>query len=542
MRTTAKESLLSTQKSNFLVYCIFFLAASGGLLFGYVIGVTSNVVTTQTAADPGGVLCSTTDHLTYDCLDLSNTMRGFLNSISILGALVGTLLCFGFSEVWGRRRQLMLGMIFYTAGALLSYFLPLRLLYLGQLIYGAGAGFSMHAAPSYIAETAPSSIRGKLVSAKEAVIVVGITAGAGIGDVFLTVHSGWRYMLLCPIIFAVPTLIALTLVPSSPRWVYNRTKDQQQTRAVLQRLRSGYGEDEIEEELESIVEVLEQNQNQQQQARNTPETGLLDDQRNMSTKSSFFDVFQHRYRQALFIGCGIVFLQQVTGQPSVLYYATNIFKAAGYGSQSATQTVLISAAKLLFTLVTVSQVDKYGRKALLYIGISMMALSLLMIGIAFTQQVCLVPDVSVNACNTDDLTLPSNWGFVTLISLIVYVGGYQVGFGPIAWLMISEIFPLSVRGAAMSLAVVTNFATNLLVSFFFKDILDGLGSAITFWMYGVWCIVSLIFVRSAVVETKGLSLEEIEDKLVGNYTKLRPRPAKLADMSLKRSSLNSVHV
>jgi len=237
-------------------------------------------------------------------------------------------------------------------------------------------------------------------------------------------------------------------------------------------------------------------------------------------RNSWTAVLDRKYAWALTIGCGLVLFQQITGQPSVLYYATNIFKSAGFGGSAALQSVLVSVSKLIFTLLTVWRVDRYGRKALLYVGIIMMTVSLALIGLAFYQQTCMV-DLPVRDCPSDQLVLPDPWGIVTLSSLMVYVGGYQVGFGPIAWLMISEIFPLNVRGAALSIAAVTNFGSNLLVAFFFQGIMNALGSAATFWLYCGLCVVSLVFVKMVVIETKGLSLEEIERLLI----KKAPVPA-----------------
>merc|ERR1711988_529424 len=152
-----------------------------------------------------------------------------------------------------------------------------------------------------------------------------------------------------------------------------------------------------------------------------------------------------RYPRPLLIGCGIVFLQQVTGQPSVLYFATNIFKSAGFGSSAALSSVGIGFVKLVATLFTVWRVDQYGRRLLLFVGIGMMAFALCVLGVAFTFQECKTGQ-SISSCSQSDITLPTSWSGVTVAALMLYVSGYQVGFGPIAWLLISEVFPLKVRG------------------------------------------------------------------------------------------------
>merc|ERR1712216_941758 len=163
-----------------------------------------------------------------------------------------------------------------------------------------------------------------------------------------------------------------------------------------------------------------------------------------------------KYPRPLIIGCGIVFLQQVTGQPSVLYFATNIFKSAGFGNSAARSSTGLGAVKLLATLFTVWRVDQYGRRFLLFLGIGMMATALGVLGVAFIFQECSTGQ-SIATCSQNDITLPGSWGIATVLALMLYVSGYQVGFGPIAWLLISEVFPLKVRGAALSLAAVINF-------------------------------------------------------------------------------------
>merc|ERR1711966_241735 len=169
-------------------------------------------------------------------------------------------------------------------------------------------------------------------------------------------------------------------------------------------------------------------------------------------------------------------------------------------------------------------VDNFGRRPLLLVGISMMFVGLLLLGVGFRLRECAdslytvdtcwkscTPPFNVVGC-TDNVVLPGAWGWVCLISFMLVVAGYQLGFGPIAWLLISEIFPLQYRGSAMSVAATTNFVSNIAVTFTFTMILDALGY-IAFWLYGALCLVSLVFVITIVPETKGLTLEQIEQKL-----------------------------
>merc|ERR1712217_428487 len=220
-----------------------------------------------------------------------------------------------------------------------------------------------------------------------------------------------------------------------------------------------------------------------------------------------------RYPKPLVIGCGLVFLQQVTGQPSVLCFATNIFKSAGFGETAALSSVGVGLVKLLATLFTVWRVDHYGRRFLLFVGISMMTVALALIGVAFMFRECQSPGVALANCSDSDVGLPKPWAYATVGGLMVYVSGYQVGFGPIAWLLIAEVFPLQARGAALSIAAVVNFGSNIGMTLTTKVLQNALTPAGVFFGYLVFCVVSLAFVKFVVPETKGKTLEQIERQL-----------------------------
>ena len=288
-----------------------------------------------------------------------------------------------------------------------------------------------------------------------------------------------------------------------------------------------------ESELDAIRDVADK------AAENTAESSFADDYRRLTAPSVW---------PALVAGVGLVFFQQVTGRPSVLYYADSIFEDVG---MSTFASILVSVFKLIATLFATFTVDKHGRKLLLFIGCGLMLVALFALGTAF-----LFPYMSDSDCNaytsedtcssycswdystcgdscTDagyddaDCTCCSASGITTqkgiiLTALFVYIGGYQVGFGPISWLLISEIFPLEVRGKAVSLAVVTNFFWNTVMTFFFAVEIDYIGTAATFYIYAVVLIGAIYFIYHRVPETKGLSLEQIEEfflrssKVAGN--------------------------
>jgi len=233
-----------------------------------------------------------------------------------------------------------------------------------------------------------------------------------------------------------------------------------------------------------------------------------------------------KYPRSLLIGCGLVLLQQVTGQPSVLYEATPIFVSAGFSDAAALSSTGVGFVKLVATLFTVWRVDQYGRVFLLKVGTSMMLASLLVVAIGFCFRECTVPDISISDCPQDSVRLPSSCSYLVVAALMAYVSGYQVGFGPISWLMISEVFPLKVRGPAMSIACLLNFGSNILVTLTLNALLEALTPPGVFFLYAALTVVALGFIATVVPETKGKTLEEIE-------VMLAPKRSEAADGALQ---------
>lgn len=499
------------------VYIAFVFIASGGLLFGFIIGVNSNIVT------PGQFVCqkgssnnkgSWTSVGYNQCYELDAVGLGIFSSLNLIGATLSSLFCFRYADVLGRKLEVQIGAFFYLLGATAAAASPVQWgVCVGLTLYGIGIGFAMHAAPVYIAEISPADVRGTLVSAKEAVVVLGIFFGFFFGFVFTGIEVyGWRFSVLVSAAFSFIMFIGITFIPQSPRFLVLKAIRSgsrgllgaaegplDEARQALKFFRSAESIEEIEEEFQAMYNDALQSVGTQ--------------------KASTLDTF--RYPRPLLIGCGIVFLQQVTGQPSVLYFATNIFKSAGFGSTAALSSVGVGLVKLLATLLTVWRVDQYGRRLLLFVGISMMAISLAVLGVAFLFQQCNTPEVSLKDCAESDKGLPQAWAGATIVALMLYVSGYQVGFGPIAWLLISEVFPLNVRGAALSVAAVVNFVSNISMTLTQQVLQDALTPAGVFFGYLALAVVSILFVAGVVPETKGKTLEEIENELTGGKVATR---------------------
>eukprot|EP00250_Pteridium_aquilinum_P034510 c7681_g2_i1 orf=130-1323(+) len=363
----------------------FLFPALGGSLYGYDIGATSGASLSIESASLSGT----------DWYDLSSVQAGLVESGSLYGALVGSVLAFTVADFLGRRRELIAAAAFYILGAIIQASAPsFALLVVGRLVYGFGIGMAMHGAPMYIAETCPGEIRGTLISMKEVFIVLGMLLGYLVGYLAVDTVGGWR------IVYGVAGPIALIMavgvwwLPPSPRWILlcaRKGKEamdvaEEKAAASIRRLRGkDVDEDVVSHQMQETLQSLQ----------------LVNEEVSLS------EIFKGTSLKALVIGCGLVLFQQITGQPSVLYYAASIFQSAGFSAASdATRvSVILGVFKVLMTLVAVWKVDKLGRRPLLIGGVSGLIFSLLLLALyyAFVQ--------SASA--------------LAVIGLLLYVGSYQ---------------------------------------------------------------------------------------------------------------------
>lgn len=455
----------------------FFFPAVGGLLFGYDIGATSGATVSIVSPEFSGT----------DWYNLSSLQTGLIVSGSLYGALLGSILAFNIADFLGRRKELILAAGLYILGAGITSFAPnLPVVVAGRLIFGLGIGLSMHAAPMYIAETSPSGIRGTLISLKEAFIVGGILLGYLVGNNQVEAIGGWRVMLGLSAPIAAIMGLGMYWLPPSPRF-------------LLLRAVQGKGEVKaLKQEAAGALQRLRGDSCSQQAATADVErqwTALQAGMEGESDNVSFRELFEGVNLKALLVGTGLVFFQQVTGQPSVLYYAAPILQTAGFSAAAdATQVaVILGLFKLLMTAVAVLNVDKLGRRPLLLGGVAGITVSLATLAayFAFLQ----------------------DYPYLAVGSLLLYVGCYQVSFGPISWLMVSEIFPLRTRGRALSVTTLVNFGANAVVTLAFAPLQELVGESGTFVIFGIVSLVALTFIFVSVPETKGLSLEQITAKL-----------------------------
>ncbi|HEX4113582.1 MAG TPA: sugar porter family MFS transporter [Stellaceae bacterium] len=432
------------------VYLATAISALGGMLFGYDIGVIS-----------GAILFIKKD------FSLSAGLEEIVVSAVLLGSLVGAIVGGILADRLGRRRLLIITAIVFALGAVGAALAPgTASLIAARIVAGAAIGIASFVAPLYISEIAPVEIRGRLVSINQVALTSGIVISYLI-DYAFAASQAWRWMFALAVIPAAAFGIGLLFIPDSPRWLVGRG-DVDRARAVLKRIRAP---NQVAAELKEIQHSATQQ------------------------KGHWSELLSPRLRPAMIVGVGLAIAQQITGINTVIYYAPTIFKFAGLSSASVAllASVGVGIVNVVLTLVAMQLIDRVGRRPLLLVSLAGMALSLLVLGLAFA-----LPQFS------------GSLGWIAIASLMVYVGSFAVGLGPVFWLMLSEIYPLRVRGRAMSVGTVANWGANLIVALSFLTLTQVLGKPATFGLYGIVSIGAWLFVFFLVPETKGKSLEQIE--------------------------------
>jgi sugar porter (SP) family MFS transporter len=431
-----------------------------------------------------------------DWYTLSSFQSGLVVSLSLAGALLGSGGALIYGDSLGRRKELLLASVLYTIGALSVSIAPsLPAVLTGRLIYGVGIGFAMHAAPAYIAETSPARVRGLLISLKEAFIVGGILAGYAIGYLFVEEVGGWRFMYGAGAPLAGVLAAGMAWLPESPRWLLlSGTGGTAAAARALERTKGKYADSvAVQAEIDEIEgAILASPTAQQLRAGGAAPLSAF-----ASGVESLSVVLRPQYRRPLMVGVSLMLFQQITGQPSVLYYAAKIFQDAGFASagEATGISVVLGFFKLLMTGIAVATVDSWGRRPLLLTGITGICGSLVVLG---ANQAGFLPIAETSGA------------WINVFALLAYVGAYQMSFGPISWLLVGEVFPLRVRGQAIALATLTNFASNFLVSLVLPTLQESYGPAAMYFVFAGIGVVALVTINNIVPETKGRSLEEIE--------------------------------
>jgi sugar porter (SP) family MFS transporter len=438
---------------NRFVLRLAIVAALGGFLFGYDTGVISGALPFIGRDIGGGEF----------------NEQAYVGSL-LIGAVVGAIVS-GFSaDAISRRRTKIISGCVYVIGALASAFAQSAPeLIAARLVLGLSVGTASFVSPMYISELAPKRIRGGVTSFNQLMVVSGIMAAYIVNWALKGAPDNWRWMLGLGALPGLALAIGMYFQPFSPRWLVEQGREEEALR-TLRRVRSD--DEEAEEELQEIKEAA-------------------------AEERGFRHVWRPDVRPLVAIGLVLAVAQQFIGVNTVIYYAPTILKFTGLSTSSAiTQALSVGITNVVFTIVAIVLLDRVGRRVLLIVGTTGCILSLAMLGVFFASS-----------------GLQSSASWVALVCLIVYIASFAVGLGPVFWLMISEIFPLSVRSPAMSLSTVGNWSSNFLVSSFFLTLVGAISREGTFWLYGGLGVLSLIFFVVRVPETKGRSLEQIEHEL-----------------------------
>ncbi len=367
----------------------------------------------------------------------------------------------------------------FTLGALVQALAPdTVVLVAGRLIVGAGVGVAGVAAPLYTAELAPTTLRGRFVSAYQLAITAGIFL-AYLVDGWLSKGDAWRWMLGASAVPGLLLFVVALAAPESPRWLMKMGR-RSEAAAQLRKIRPGV---DFKPRLDAIAVSLQKD----------------------AGRASWAEVFHREWRRPLLIGVGLAVFQQVTGINAIIYYADQIFASAGFVSQSSQTTVTtwaIGGVNVVATLIALVFIDRLGRRKLLLAGLLGMALSLTVVGIAFRF---------IDAAPAGTIaTGPSVAGIATLLALIAFIICFAFSMGPVVWTVINEIFPGHIRGRAVAVATAANWGSAFLVSQGFLSLIGVIGNSLTFWLFALFCGLGWIWIYRAVPETKGQSLEQIQ--------------------------------
>lgn len=459
--------MVKMKKQSNKAYLLFITlsAALGGFLFGYDTAVISGTI-----------------GLVKSQFGLSTAMEGWFVSSALLGCILGVAFAGELSDRYGRKRSLIFsGLMFSVSVVGCALSASNTELVVFRLVGGIGVGVASMLSPMYISEVSPARIRGRMVALYQFAITVGILSAYFANAVMLKLSGGlggldpsgiwnkllvtevWRGMFATELLPALLFFLIMFFVPSSPRWLVAKGR-QEEAGKILERI----NEREFAQlELRQIQESL---------------AGEV--------KGSWSTLFRKGIRLALFAGMGLAILSQFTGINAIIYYGPRIMEEAGLQlSDALGGQVIIGIVNVLATVLAILRIDQFGRKRLMQGGITGMFFSLLVVGILFLTG--------------------HTQGILLLIFILTFIASFAIGYGPVVWVLLSEIYPTRVRGRAMSLGTLTVWVGAGTVGQVVPWMLETLGPAMTFFIFALCCIPVPLILRK-VPETKGLSLEEIE--------------------------------
>lgn len=444
------------------LYIIAIMASLGGLLSGYDTGVIS-----------GALL------FINETWDLTDALQGFVVSAVLIGAVIGAATNGILADIFGRKKIIMATALIFILGSVMCAFAPnVIVLIISRVFVGLAVGIVNFVVPLYLSEISPKHLRGTLVSLYQWAITAGILFSYFINAMFAHAVYNWRWMLFTGVVPAAILFIGMCFMQDTPRWLVSKKEDET-ARKVFRKIEPDVDPDK---EIAEIKKTIFKNEEE----------------------SKF--VFKKYMIMPFVVGIGIMFAQICTGINTIIYYAPTIFKSAGFGSNITAiyATTGIGLVNFFMTVVAIYFTDRLGRKPLLYFGLTGITLSLFALGGSY--------------CFADVLGDAQKW--VAVGSLVTYIVFFAMSLGPVGWIIVSEVFPLKIRGISMSICTVSNFAFNFFVVASFPVLLNRLGGTWTFSLFGIVSILCIIFVYFFVPETKGISLEKIEENWVNG---VKPR-------------------
>ncbi len=451
------------------IWTVCLVATMGGLLFGYDWVVV------------GGAKPFYEEYFNLH----TPSQVAWATSCALVGCLIGSVISGMLSDKFGRKRLLILSGLLFTASAIgtamagtFSWFVAYRIL------GGIGIGLASNLSPMYIAELSPAKMRGRFVSINQLAIVLGVVAaqvvnwmiadtvadGATPAEILESWNGqiGWRWMFGAETIPALLFFLLMFFVPESPRWLVKNARDDQAARILAKVGGEEYGRTAVAEIKDTLANEIEQ--------------------------VNFRDLWEPKMVKIIAIGVTLAVFQQWCGINVIFYYAEEIFSQAGFEIDDILfNTMVTGLMMLVFTFVAIFTVDKLGRRFLILVGAASLTLTYALIGGSYYL---------------------GSSGTHVLILVLVAVGCYSFSLAPVTWVVLSEIFPNRIRGAAMSISVFALWAACFALSYGFPVLNAELGPAVTFWIFGAVCAVGYLFVYFLLPETKGKTLEEIEIELV----------------------------
>jgi len=455
----------AARKIRPIVYFVGFTAALAGLLFGLDVGVISGAQ----------------QFIQKDFQIPDWTVESIVSAL-LWGAVFGTLISGYFSSHFGRRKTILISALIFIVGSLLcSLATSANILIGARFILGTAVGVASFTAPLYLSEISPQKVRGSMISMYQLMITIGIVI-AFLSDAWLASYANfggmtgghWRLMLGIIALPAAVMFVGVLFLPESPRWLFMKGRKSDAI-AVLTHLELDEAEMEVEvREIEDSLRIKQ--------------TGV----------QMFFQ--NAPFRRAIFLGIGLQTIQQLTGINVVMYYAPHIFKIAGFATTAEQMwgTVIVGVTNVLATFIAIALVDRLGRKPIMYAGFVVMGLAMLSVGYFFKS----------------DLEAHPGLGYPAIFALLMFIVGFAMSAGPIIWVLCSEIFPNSGRDLGITFSTSTNWVVNAIVGQTFLTLLTTLGNGNTFLLYGGLNVLFIVFFLLYVPETKGVSLESIEARLL----------------------------